>query len=510
MLGIGAVTPRSVRIWARSDAGAGREIRWRERAASGAAHSAPIALDDPDRDFTGSIRVSNGFEPDRRYAVTLHGPGGEELASGSFTTAPLPNKPPERFAFGLMSCHQPFTQRGLVSSSAEPMLEAAWQAFEEHGVRHVVLAGDQLYADAPRRLSLFDQSYFQTVAPPGRQSVQECSAQEVRRLFHERYRHFWSLAGWRRLLSSYPCYPILDDHDILDNWGSAVEHADPDWQNYRTGALQAYRDYQHTLVDSPGDDLPNHFDYRIEFADTATYVMDLRSNRRVGEDARIVSSDQLEAFAGFLASRRAKRLIFVVLSVPMVHLPSQMTKVLARIPPDGEDFSDRWSSRGHVRDRDRILRLLHAHQREVPHQRIVLLSGDIHIGCLHRLRWSDSLPGLYQFISSGITNDAGVAVQAASGLLIRGTRKIAVEGGPQASFELVGSERGARRNPCARLNFGIVELSRRVEDEQPLIRFMLFSRKGHRPRLMYRSPLLNPLTSSGEHAAISSQEVRHG
>ncbi len=287
MLGIGVVTPGSARIWARADTGGGHEIRWREQKGAGEIQRAPIRLDNADRDFTGSIEIADGLEPDRRYAVTLHDRDGAQLAGGVFRTSPLPDHPPERFAIGLMSCNQPFTRQGLVSDSAEPMLEAACQAFEEYDVRQVVLAGDQLYADRPSPLSLFDQRHFASVAPPGRESVQECSAQEVRHLFHERYRHFWNLPGWQRLLSSYPCHPILDDHDILDNWGSAEEHTNPEWQSYRTGALQAYQDYQHALVSAPADNLPHHFDYAIEFADTATYVMDLQSAGGRGPPRRL-------------------------------------------------------------------------------------------------------------------------------------------------------------------------------------------------------------------------------
>jgi alkaline phosphatase D len=74
-----------------------------------------------------------------------------------------------------------------------------------------------------------------------------------------------------------------------------------------------------------------------------------------------------------------------VLSVPIIHLPKLAAKIAARVTPSGEDFSDRWSSGGHIRDRDRVLKILHEHQTQHPFQQVVLLSGDIHIGCVHKI-----------------------------------------------------------------------------------------------------------------------------
>lgn len=491
MLSSGIVTPDSARIWVRADAaGSGdTEIRWQEEGAAGAGGCVAVDLDDADRDHTGSVLLSD-LRPDARYRVTLQRRDGAQLASGRFRTHPAPDRAPQRFAIGLVSCHQPFSGDGRVRASAQHMLEAACAAFEAHEVRQLVLAGDQVYSDMPGGLSLFDDRHFRDVAPPGRGTILECSDMEVRRLFQQRYRHFWSVPGWRDLMSRFPCSPMIDDHDIVDNWGSAEDHQTDAWQSFFRGARWAYCDYQHTLVSDPVDQLPANLDYQLELADTATYFMDLRSNRRVGADPRIVSDTQMADLERFLDSHRARPAVFVVLSVPLVHLPMRVTRLLARVPPDGEDFSDRWSSRGHARDRDAILRLLHAHQASAREQRIVLLSGDIHIGCLHRIRWQGREPNLYQFISSGITNDAGALVQVLSGLLIRGNRGIDVAGGLRARLQLVGGEGRRRRNPCARLNFGIVEVTRRDPGDRPTLRFLLFSHRKGRPELRYRSPPL--------------------
>jgi alkaline phosphatase D len=350
------------------------------------------------------------------------------------------------------------------------------------------MAGDQLYSDFPKHLSLFDEDYFRSIAPPGRERLLDCSEEEIRAIFHVRYRHFWSLRGWRKLMANFPCYPIVDDHEIVDNWGSAEEHREAKWQAFRNGAFAAYRDYQAALVCEGGGDPAKPLDYQMALADTATYVMDLRSNRRVGEGPRVVAPEQLASFERFLERHTEQRVLFVVLSVPAIHLPRLLTRTAAALTPDGEDFSDRWSSRGHSGDRDRLLKRIHRHQEQYPDQRIVLLSGDIHIGCLHELSWDDGRPNLYQFISSGITHDTGRFIQTLSSLIMRAKRKVTAPDSPNLYVRLLRGDGPARDNPCGRLNFGIVEFERRSGEAATSMRFYLYTHDGDEPLCQYRSP----------------------
>jgi alkaline phosphatase D len=492
MLAIGAVSSRSARIWVRVSRPGRYTLTW-ARVPDGSSRSVCLPVDDCERDLTASVTLREGLDADCRYRVILHRDPNLPLAAGSFVTAPADARSaPQRFSIALMSCHQPFDAQGRVAAATAPMLEVVNRVFQEHQVRAVVMAGDQLYSDYPRGASLLDPAHFREVAPPGRETLLDCSAQEVRQLFHQRYRHFWNIRGWRELLAHYPCYPILDDHEIVDNWGSAEEHGERKWQAFRQGAFQAYADYQGSRVCSEHAAPPASFDYEVQLADIALYVMDLRSNRRVGKHPQLVSPQQVESFRRFMERHRDESVLFVVLSVPLVHLPRHLSQLAARVTPDGEDFSDRWSSRGHCRDRDEILRLLHEHQRRCPEQRIVLLSGDIHIGCLHRIAWRDRQPSLYQFISSGVTHDAGALIQIISAGIIRANRRIRVTGGAgpdlKAKLRLLPGEPGARRNPCGRLNVGIIEIERSEPGGPPTLRFLLYSHRGSSPHCLYRSP----------------------
>ena len=88
------------------------------------------------------------------------------------------------------------------------MLRAARAQVEEDDVPFVLLMGDQLYTDAPKSRSLFDAKYVETL---GVGDILECSAAEVRRLLHRRYRRFAGAPGFAELLASTATLPMPDD-----------------------------------------------------------------------------------------------------------------------------------------------------------------------------------------------------------------------------------------------------------------------------------------------------------
>ncbi len=191
----------------------------------------------------------------------------------------------------------------------------------------------------------------------------------------------------------------------------------------------------------------------------------------------------------FLDTHREKPVVFVVLSVPIIQLPKMLSRVLAKITPPGEDFSDRWSSGAHLRDRNRTLERIHRHQGENPNQCVVLLSGDIHIGCAHELRWKNPPTGkLYQFISSGMTHAIPRLTAYASGLLIRMNRMF--EGGQKnvsGSFRLLPGTAGFRQNPFGRLNMGLIEIDNSISRSKPSLSYSLYGHRDGEPIRVFRS-----------------------
>jgi hypothetical protein len=229
--------------------------------------------------------------------------------------------------------------------------------------------------------------------------------------------------------------------------------------------------------------LPDSFDFGIRYGNMAIYVADIRSNRRVGNDGRIFSPKQFQQIEKFIDRHSDAEVLCVVLTVPVIHLPKYISRIVARITPEQEDFSDRWSTGAHIYDRDRLLKRLHQNQKDNPRQLTILLSGDIHIGCVHRISF-ENLP-MYQIISSPVTHRCNPLVAAGSKLIIRANRKFqTTDGALRGRFELL-SDKDSGKNPYGGLNIGIVESSK--EYGRTHIRFYLYGHDGKLPVCVYRS-----------------------
>lgn len=494
MVAVGLVGPRSARIWLRSDRPGRVEVRFRpEEDGAPEDHVVAEVAADGVRDRTTSVLVPRpdgvALRPDTRYAYRVIHEQGHELGRGSFTTFPAgPEETPDRFAFAVLSCNQPFSKDGSLLSTTAPMLRATRRCFEELRVRYVLMVGDQMYSDLPKKMSLFHDDWFARVAPAGEERIFDLSAEQIRALYQDRYRRFFAVPEMREIQLRWPCLPIVDDHDIVDNWGSNPDHQVPPWRALGEGAFDAYHDYQGSRISDPAEGRPGDFHYEFAFGNTATFVMDLRSERRKGDDGRLFSGRQRDAFEAFLARNAKTPILFVVLSVPAVHLPRGATKFAAWVTSPGEDFSDRWSTGRQVKDRDWLLRVLHDHLEDDPTRRIVLLSGDIHIGCVHRITWRDDGLSFFQLVSSALTNKEAFLMRLASKWLIRMNRKLSlVDGELEADVEIVPDEERRGKNPYTGLNFGIVEVENTSPDAAPKVRFSLYGEKGGEPVRVFRS-----------------------
>lgn len=492
MVALGLVEAQRARLWIRAQRGEAFTVRYwtgGEPPVDCVVSPDPGQAQRRDNTFVATLPCGDTarlLKPCTRYRFRVTYIGDEALiGEGGFVTAPLtPKQTPARFALALMSCNLPFLDDGSISEGSTAMLRAARRCMQDKDVRFALSMGDQMYTGYPTPLSLFWQEYFRSVAPPGRDRIQDCTAAEVRALLQQRYRHFWNLDGWRALHAEFPCYPILDDHELVDNWGSNPLLQGPEWQAFGEGARAAYQDYQGARITGTGP-LPEDFDYHVEYGAVAVHVLDLRSNRRVGSGARTYSERQERRLLPFLAANEQRDALFIVLSVPAIHFPAWVARLGRRLTPAGEDFSDRWSTAGHRRGRDRLLQHLHAHQLRCPRQRLVLLSGDIHIGCVHEMRWPDAARPLVQMVSSGITHHVGLPVQIGSSLSIRWIHRLGVGDGLRAKVRILPGEQGLRRNPYARLNLGLVEV--RDARQGCELRFSLYGHAGDTPVCVYRS-----------------------
>lgn len=465
------------------------------------------------RGGTGSILYPDdlGAEalwPDARYRAWLEpldegaDAAGEESSpepdgsdvfepSASFRTSPAAPGPLRRYALGFGSCHQPFDEEGRVDPERLRLLSGLPELFRRHRVERVLLLGDQMYADQPRFTSLFSSEGFREVAPAGRASILECSRAEVRRIYQDRYRAFFGVRELDALLAAFPCTMVLDDHDVIDNFGSDPRHASPAWSNLRAGAIDAYWDYQASRARAPRDPSgPRSGAHSFRYSALRVFVMDLRAQRRVaGGEGRIADEPQWAELEGFLEASGPKDVLVLALSVPLVHLPDLVSKATVPLLPDGSAMDDRWSA-PHLRPcRDRLLRLLEAQRRRWPDQVVVLLGGDIHIGMAHELRFPGHRP-IYQLVSSGLSNPESTFLQMGSAWLARlAEHRGTSVGDPQVQIQRLSAEKEGD-NPFLGLNAGLVE----VEETSgpPRVRLALVGarKRGDAPFLAFRSPWL--------------------
>jgi len=468
MVGNGWVKPHSARLWVRSSRPGVLRVRLYDEERTLLDEGLVALAHHEARDGTASFcwpddvnGASTPLEPNRVYHYQVTRDDDCQLGWGRFETPPLGwDDSPEHFAIAVASCHQPFDGEGRISKKANRLVDKVHEVLDAHHVEAVILCGDQVYNDLPEPLSLFDDDYFQRVAPPGRESVLECSREEVRRLVQARYRAFWSMEGFQRLQSRWACFAIPDDHDIVDNWGSTPEHSKAEWQTFADGSLDACHDYQTSRVLGHSDERPESLHHTFRWGPVAGFVMDLRSQKHTdGERCTMFSDEQLEELKAFLRGNEDAGILTVTLSVPLAHVPEWMQDLGKPLDGEGGDLADRWSQDHAHHARDQLMAVFHEHRVRRPWQPLVLFGGDVHVGAVSELRFEHGTTGsIHQLISSPLTNDEAQVFQFGSALAHEVLQTIEGEGYPACEVRLLPGTVGLKTNPVPELNVGLMEV----------------------------------------------------
>ena len=412
LIAIGRIDTGSVRIWCRAERSG--VFKLRIRGAKGA-FDRTVDLVIPDaveRDNTACATYPDDFpneprlDPITAYRCDLRSAAGDVVVGeAAFETAPLgAQDTPESFGVGVISCHQPFTDgQGTIPEERLAVLKALPAWFSRHNVKFVMMVGDQVYADDPGQFSLFNPLHAQTVGPSG--DIFGWSSEELRAAYQERYRIFWSPLPWRKLMALGPSHPILDDHEVYDDWGSLAGPEEERRARIVRAARLAYMDYQGARESAwDGGTLPAAHDYQFRYGTLAGFVFDLRSER--SRDAgRVVSDEQLARFETFLARNEDAEALLLVTSVPFVHIPEWLARKGPQFAP-GVDFTDHWSAPHNLADRARIIALLRRHlaRPQLDNQKVVIVGGDVHVGGAFVLRLVGTGDPVFQLTSSAVSN----------------------------------------------------------------------------------------------------------
>ncbi|HEX2660014.1 MAG TPA: alkaline phosphatase D family protein, partial [Polyangia bacterium] len=488
LVSVGTVDHRSVRLWFRAER-PGRyvvSIRGADLAPHGRAviDIAPGNPTDNTAAFTYPDQAPGAPPLSSLHRYTFRVVSEDEtlvVGEGAFETAPAtPDDTPSIFTVGLISCHQPFDVNGVLSPDSMRLCQQLFSTFASADTKFLLTVGDQIYADEPGNVSLLNAAY---TSRWGRGPIQEWTPQQIREAYQERYRIFWNQTPWLKLLSSLPNYAMLDDHEVFDDWGSRPEHVHDPAAKIIAAARLAYLDYQGSrqLPWGPTATAPAAFDYGFRYGTLATFAFDIRSERWVGPPSRVFSPDQLGRFRAFLAENADAHVVFVVTSVPFVHLPEWVTARGAQIFATDVDFPDHWSAERNRADRGAVLDVIDAHLTAHPKQRLIVLGGDVHVGCAFSLHFvGDRKPRFYELTSSSVTNKLG-CVQAAFtpvGPLAFEEWPALANGRVKASLLPAASDAPAM-NPTGGLNAGLIELKRNGDETNVRLKLLGVGADGH-------------------------------
>ena len=214
------------------------------------------------------------------------------ISRGSVRTLPAD---PRRLSIAFASCHLP----------GAPTALNRWQALAARDdIDLAFLIGDQIYGDG------IEKVFFDT--------------NDWNERYARRYNQLWAYQPVRRVLRSRPMYMTLDDHEVVDDWGT--EKVDPVRE---AAGVNAYRLFQQ--AHNPGGFGAARLDYAFRRGPAAFYVTDSRSARGKSASYPVLGKaqhDRLRAWSRSEAVRSAD-LVFVVVPVPPAMLPIAQLEELA-------------------------------------------------------------------------------------------------------------------------------------------------------------------------------------
>ncbi|WP_421282180.1 alkaline phosphatase D family protein [Aeromonas taiwanensis] len=326
----------------------------------------------------------------------------------------LPGKK-EQVRIGYASCNG-FSDFKLLTSTPAPY--AMWDKLAAEHKAHpfslLLMGGDQVYADSlwtsvPTLKAWNELDREEKVKRKATRTMVE----QLDRFYCELYCKQWSRPEVAFMLARVPSAMMWDDHDIFDGWGSYPEDLQrcEVYQAIYAAATKYFRLFQ-LRSEANGallDKTLNHHTWRLGFRGYQILALDNRANRTL---TRVMSPSQWDQINAALAACDSGHLL-VMAGVPVVYRDFSFTEAALDATPWEEeltdDLKDHWRAKDHQGERARlIMRLLdNARQRrqKEPGCKTLILSGDVHVGCLGVIQDKrEGLVNVHQLVSSGIVH----------------------------------------------------------------------------------------------------------
>jgi len=346
-----------------------------------------------------------------RYNISVDGDVAISRHNQSEWTFYVPalNEPP-RFAYA--SCNG-FSSADLVNKTDEPY--ALWEKMKASHSKEpfslLLMGGDQLYADemwgsVPTLKSWGKKSRKKRVQSAFSQTMQ----QQVERFYDDLYRQRWSDINMAEMYASIPSVMMWDDHDIFDGWGSYPDdlHTCDVFQGIFNTAKQFFELFQ--IRSNKNQSLLNgaagHYALGFGFRGYHILALDNRGERTLEQ---VMSQQQWKDLIKYLDERATQGHLLLLSAVPVVYRDFSFSESALDVTPWEEeltdDLKDHWRAKEHQGERARlIMRLLKNHQTRSG--KTVILSGDVHIGCLGVINDRCNGQRIHQIVSSGIVHPA--------------------------------------------------------------------------------------------------------
>ena len=342
--------------------------------------------------------------------------------------APAPEEKPK---MAYASCNG-FSDFKLMTSTDQPY--RLWQTMrDEHAEAPfslLLLGGDQVYADSIwTQLTALKQWNELGRAEKVKRKASKALKAQIDRFFSELYVDRWNVAPVASMLASIPSLMMWDDHDIFDGWGSYPA----DLQNCDTyQAIFAAAKKHFALLQVRGlenrtllaSEPRSHFSAALKFRGYTILALDNRAERTLHQ---VMSKTQWRDITDYLDQQCQSGDLLLLSAVPVVYRDFSFTERMVDATPWEEeltdDLKDHWRAKEHQGERLKlIMRLLaNAKVRCANSQgsaRTVILSGDVHIGCLGVVRDTAGListglqstgqhpTSIHQVVSSAIVHPA--------------------------------------------------------------------------------------------------------
>lgn len=314
-----------------------------------------------------------------------------------------------------------FSDYKMMASTEKPY--KLWKDMElehfENPFSLLLLGGDQVYADPiwTQLSSLKTWNELEREEKIKRKATKDILSQ-VDRFFSELYVERWNKEPIATMLASVPSIMMWDDHDIFDGWGSYpedIQTCDVYKAIFASAkkhfALLQIRGHQNSSLLNIST--RTHFSLAVRFRGYNILALDNRSERTLHQ---VMSKTQWSDITSYLDNQCNQGDLLVLSAVPVVYRDFSFAESVVDSTPWEEeltdDLKDHWRAKEHEGERLRlVMRLLdNAKKRNA---KTVILSGDVHVGCLGIIRdlRSENPVSIHQVVSSGIVHPAPTYLQ---------------------------------------------------------------------------------------------------